>query len=1069
MAKKGIETATLTYIILGLVFLFAAYNLSESFRGVIGGIIEALSSIMPSNSKDDQIAFSSMQALACAIDVTAYYSVFNAVPETGVDFGKFKSCVGESISQTATSAAVDDFFVEEEPGTTSGTESGDDGTPPADTGGGETTTSGTPVPCGGKTYYVSATDVGTTANMHIAFGADVADGVLSPCITVKDSCFLYSTDYSEATRAGIKVNIASIIGKTINIKARCSAEGGEVNSYSITGKILSGTNTTVGFSTAIIDTTKAFGDYITGRATETPQEPNKKCFGDGERCVVCDVVDGKFSSCSVKAFELRQKTGSSPVDYGLAWVNLVGEPYYLAYYETFPKEAAAAWSYSSNDIIWTAVAVGAVLNVGGIGKLAKATWAGAKTLKVGSKTVISAVIEREGIIEAFRSSSSAAGKAFRDRLALEYGGQKALQHVLAAESASAILGGEALKDIGNLAVKNSIYLRMINVADSAGAKVFAKLDSSRWEQDILLKEFRALVSGTKEIGEKDVDDIIKQLKPEGLGPVDATTQAVIDTLEGNKKGLVGDLNGLKKSYGEDTLLTANEKKALGDNIMRYMTSDADAEVSLVSGTFALKSDALKTYAAKTAKMAFGKDGGVFVKFHALPLETQRILTANRDEVAQLTYLKLMGRIDTVPGVEAAMKSDLIEAYAKEIESNELDQAAVAEAVKQANKLLPSADAAYAKIAGGTKLLTEKSKERRTQLLALAIGTSALAMMEHNLEKYTTTCNEDENENLCLHTPSILSKTIGDVRNYGEYNNKKVELEKDKSSYHGLIMLQYTGSVPLTTGQIRFNLASPCKTDLTIARSKCNCAEYVPSNIIKLNFIPRGGGGCAYEGNPKAGGRVYTRVKDANACCNAKDFVTREDLTNIGGYKEEDLNGEKISYTMSASLTNEEQAAEIENKKNEIMKTTEKINCGPTTKEYLLYSNVAVEPVNAKTGIKSGKTETITECTTPWIPFSGASRDCIIVELDKGSMKTYSEAGNFGNNYCFENKASLNDYAADVCFAGSLGLTLAVSGLSLGTGPFALAIIPAATISIGAVEGICGHHFEVMDRWPFNQY
>ncbi len=67
-------------------------------------------------------------------------------------------------------------------------------------------------------------------------------------------------------------------------------------------------------------------------------------------------------SCTVNAFELPQdvKLADSDlpwiinraleaVDLGRAWLGFTGDPKYLVYYEKFPEEAAAWWTYGEED------------------------------------------------------------------------------------------------------------------------------------------------------------------------------------------------------------------------------------------------------------------------------------------------------------------------------------------------------------------------------------------------------------------------------------------------------------------------------------------------------------------------------------------------------------------------------------------------------------------------------------------------------------------------------------------------------------------------------------------------
>ncbi len=1032
MQKKGIETGMrmITTIVIALIFLIAV-GASPLLRSKLGEAVNMFREWLNlKSSGNDKVAEDSVKALACAIDITAKYGAIG-LPAGGIDFSKIESC-RESGEIVAPSAFVLPDTIQSD---SSETVASKEIVQPK----------GTNVLCGKESYYLSASEI-TASSAKITI-ADANNKIQSKTLqpydscteTNKNNCFLYSEDYSESRKTGIKTNIISI-SKTNSVMVRslCPAEDKETKDSILTANLLKNSATHAGnpgFSTAILNVVDSFGDRITGRAVS--DTPNKKCFGGEEKCVECNTDDsGKFF-CTVTAFELPQKIGSGAQNYALAWVGLIGEPYYLVYYETFPKEAAAAWGYNTFDIAWTAVAIGGITNIGGVGKIGKAVWAGAKAVEVGSVNVMAVSIVRGELKIAFKEAlTSKAAMAFNERLMLEYGEKRALQHVIAAESASAIMGVGTLKEIGDMAVKNSIYLRMVNTANSAGAHVFEKLNSGRWERDVLLKEFHALATGTKEIGEKDIDNVIEQLR---WGPADATTDSIIKTIESEKSGLVSDLNSIKKSYGDETLMTASEKDALKANVKKYMSDDAKTEVELTSGEFALKSSALKEYATKTATAAFGKEGKMALK-KDLPPKIAAEMQKNADEIAEMTYVRLLGTIDRMPGVDESLKRDLIKSYVSEMSAKGIDNGLVDESLKDATRLLPHADEVYAAIKPtGKKLaLTDKTK---AYLMGFSIGAAYVGMSEHILDKYETTCGAG---NLCLHTPSILQKTIGDSRNYSAYGNyKNISLDNDQyPNYDGLVMLKFQEQIPLFEGTRRFNLASPCKTDLKITFEKDTpCVNYASKNTVVLEAKS---GGCCQSVN-KFSISCQRYVKDNSACsdytpfCGTGDCIITERFSNIPN----DIDS-------------------IKSKTNELMATNK-------------YASVSI--VNSRQNVKTLNSETITNCDQPFghtLPFTyGADKTYkkyIAVSPDTDSMKKYTETDGFGENFCFENPKKIEKYAQDGCIIATLAVSAAAASAVTGaTGGAGILAVPAITAAIGGGGALCEHTFSTMSRWPFNQY
>ncbi|VVB61279.1 Uncharacterised protein [uncultured archaeon] len=1070
MNKKGIELASLTYIILGLVFLFVAYQFSDSIRGVLAPLIDSFGNLA-GQSADDKTASSSVQALACAVDVTAAYGIVGP-PGGVVAFSKFDSCF-EKGDLKAPAIAPQDSAIPAE--TTNPTDTNTNGNSNSQSGN-TNTLSGTKVSCGGADYSLSATNIDrskNSADISIDFqGGTKATKTLTKAnsCAVRASC-LESSDYSAAPPySGIQVRIDDVLqdvnGKKVNLAASCPAEyvaGQEthIKQVSITGKlVLSGSQYSTDFSTAVIDVTKSFGDKITGKAVD---EPNKKCFGSKkDRCVVCGKNSNGMFSCTVEAFELPQKVSGSFTAYALAWVGIVGEPYYLAYYETFPPEAAAAWSYNTFDIAMTAVAIGAITNICGVGKIGKAVWAGAKTVEAASVKTMVVSIFRGDLRTAFKEATeSKAATAFNEQLALEYGGKRALQHVIAAESTSAIIGGETLQGIGDIAVKESIRSMMIDKAGRIGEKIFRYKDLSDhkyWAETTILDDFNGLITTSKDITESDIDDIISQLEKTSA----ENTQLVKDpellnTLKQNKPQLVNELKDLQKSYADDTLLTPEGRDALEKNLGKFMTDDAETEVVLTSGDFTLRSNALKKYATKTAMAAFGEKTGKYALKKDLPPAVAAEVQKNADEVAEMTYVRLLGTIDRMPGVDDKMKQRIIDNYISSLSADGVDQALVKESLDDATRILPHADEVYSAIKPTWKklTLTEKSKN---MLMGFSIGAAYVGMSQHALDKYTTTCGAGS---LCLHTPSILERTTGDPRNYNDYganNNLPFTLNGNQESYDGLVMLKLPEKFG-TKATMRFNLASPCKTDLKVYvdPKKTNCVNYAGKDRVVLEA--QTGGSCydTNSGKPILGGLQHG-AKDVNSCCQGQVFRDTP-LTLVGIAIENPIKSKRVVVNK----------ADVETKTKELL-NEEYTGCpnNPTGRKLYL----TINEVNIRQNVTTTNDELITNCEQPFgVDISGDSKghNYIAIEPDTDSMKKYSDAG-FGNNYCFENPTTYASYTKDIgCTAATLAVTAAAGGAITASGGTLILATPAITAAIGGGGAICEEALDKKARWPNSQY
>ena len=84
----------------------------------------------------------------------------------------------------------------------------------------------------------------------------------------------------------------------------------------------------------------------------------------GPFCAVPDALD---LQCTVKAFELPQRIDGDIIDAAAKWVGVFGEPKYTVYHETFPIGIEGVWKYDSMSAVLATVALGGFMNLGKLG------------------------------------------------------------------------------------------------------------------------------------------------------------------------------------------------------------------------------------------------------------------------------------------------------------------------------------------------------------------------------------------------------------------------------------------------------------------------------------------------------------------------------------------------------------------------------------------------------------------------------------------------------------------------------------------------------------------------------
>lgn len=789
--------------------------------------------------------------------------------------------------------------------------------------------------------------------------------------------------------------------------------------------------------------------------------------------------------CRVQQFELPQDvtTGSpdtpwygkvigTTLDFGRAWIGAMGEPHYLVYYETFPPEAEEAWMYSGWDVLVTAFATGAVMNlgVGGVKVAATGVKAGGlytiKNAGLSIKALLGKEVktaEREALENEFKSAMSA-------RLAKEFGGT-ALMRFGAAKAVEQNMVMDTVDRAGTEIVKDAIddTLQLGNI-----------------HAERYLDDLEVLVSGEGEITAESVGRILPASKFTDE-EVNNAAFALNDLRTGLRDGRIVKKDNLmsrtkdlyEQKYGN--LPTERFKELYAAEF-----KDTYKKMEAGLGRAVLSSNKEKIGIIPALKWAAKKLG----------LKSTDPLDKAANEMAMANYermtSKMISRIDTfesktitlggkeitastpeLSGWTAKSSAISIDDVAKGIGTDASEDEFRAMLTAWLNLEDPVVKTTIWERAGrlvkqfsGTPALDKVPTFKRQAVMATSLALSYVYMMqESKAEKYKVAQNT-----VMLSRPpmwTFLMKSPDDPGNYNYKDSVKLSaLNKDTWVQMKIPGVFEDGGMPLY-------LASPCKADVSVTWGKCKCKEYASYDKLVVKYKI---GECEYIDEIKcaAAGTLDEDGKPidskANPPCPKKDM----------GYK----NGDKAWAIGLLKLREEDIKYDVEDKTpktiGDVMlrvqchtgdknacKEFSKITGLPEEQPACVYSQVTL---NARPARENGAPTLHKICTDEgWWAFlkkadESKEQPCIQISVDATSMSNYGNAG-FDPNFCRISKGKGEDMAQVGIEAGVL-----IGGVALTlfppTGPAGVAVLMGVSGGLGAVGSKV---IDITRKWPERQY
>ncbi|MDP2765930.1 MAG: hypothetical protein Q8O41_00535 [Candidatus Methanoperedens sp.] len=126
----------------------------------------------------------------------------------------------------------------------------------------------------------------------------------------------------------------------------------------------------------------------------------------------------------------------------------------------------------------------------------------------------------------------------------------------------------------------------------------------------------------------------------------------------------------------------------------------------------------------------------------------------------------------------------------------------------------------------------------------------------------------------------------------------------------------------------------------------------------------------------------------------------------------------------------------------------------------------VQPLNLKPNVlDNDKLTPVAVCEESWLPdiiVNPKKMSCLTVSIDVNSMESYSKNG-FGRNFCAEKKDSAEDWIESGCTWGTIPVSIAIGGLSMGLAT------PVVLYVVGMGGTLCSKLASDASKWPNNQY
>ncbi|RLG15324.1 MAG: hypothetical protein DRN71_01660, partial [Candidatus Nanohalarchaeota archaeon] len=683
-----------------------------------------------------------------------------------------------------------------------------------------------------------------------------------------------------------------------------------------------------------------------------------------------DSRDGFY--CELLGFELPQKvtTGdgyfAKVKDYGKAWIGAIGEPRYLVYYETFPHGIESTWIYEPTDMIIAAVAIGGIMNIGG-GTL-KAGWSGTKAGAAGL-----GVVRKAGIKRAIGHALKEAKGATYERLSYEYGGKAVakaitIEKFILKKQGGSVIGLDNVRLVIDHTMAERILVRghtgQFGMSGELTALFGNNIDDLGIGRYTALTDFALFVRGGREISEESVETMLKKQN------ILLNNIQIMD--------ITSDLNLIRELHEADRFMSPAGKTAIAATIKKTLKDDS----------------ALKDKLEKSFAKVFMEHRGTNSKlkklslYRAIKQEQKDLYEKEIDDLAEEIYKDIVHTANQLPGdvaIPTTAKGRLIQ-YHKEAFDGFYNAGSTTQKTRELideivfKRALPITKGITI---GGSNTW---SLDTRKALMMAAIAGAYIAMdTKANLQKYET-CGSG---GMCLHFPVFF----GDDNNLDYGLGEEVMKGHLEGGYDGLVMGRLPGGKT-----DRLHLISPCKTDLVVEAHKkadgvCKCEEYYPGDKIyykirKRSCLVDNNGNRKYDGGTE--GYVYTLPDgtcpifvDSTIVPGAKctgivtiidDIVIPAEIPDIGPFECERSPSESISDALERCTKEQvyDDAGVLKSAYREgggDYKWTSGAALAPGCRvgdigaidnpDYL------AEPLNVRTNENTGVQETITVCKNSW--------------------------------------------------------------------------------------------------------
>ncbi|MBW2973345.1 hypothetical protein KY346_03050 [Candidatus Woesearchaeota archaeon] len=526
----------------------------------------------------------------------------------------------------------------------------------------------------------------------------------------------------------------------------------------------------------------------------------------------------KEFTCEIKTFELPQEIGSdiSLFNWAEEFINKYNDPEYLAYYESFPRGEEAAWHLEEGDFIVDVILFGAVMNT--LPVLGKGVrQAGGLFRRIFTKKILVEVPEDIVKKASKKTITTVLGKTGKE-IGTELGEQtiKELTDMfgkgMERQLKSQILYDNILKEVGEDAAETA---RQAFLSKYSIYKGMGKTDDQI--ATLLKKEIPEAIGKTPDEVSgliKNVDDVIKK----SLAELSESARNKQTARQFFTKYLLKEGGeSLNKEAMENILATALTKETydkLGpeaaEQIMQRSLSYTDEIIDVTKGTDELlKTQSLigRTYGAVVGQV--NKEFNLFANILSQP---------NKDTLSRF----LLGVTPKEIGEAVAQKGGALGAIGAAAARYNPIHISIG-----TGKIVPIPRPLLVRSLVGTAYKTTRTGIRFTSDAAGAAWHSRAA-------RYTLA--------YLLATQIAESDAKNDKLGYNEENTLILQKPYDFDAKAKYFLSDETNKYYLNLhkyqyGDARFFLASPCKADLTIPKTDCDCNIYSGDYILKSNNQP----------------------------------------------------------------------------------------------------------------------------------------------------------------------------------------------------------------------------------------